>query len=152
MTYDEIVKKMNDLRLDHLRSALDRAVTDEAVALRQLEPGRKQTQRFLQNTEQQAKDYFAEDITKFMDMAGQDQITPDQVLNHRRLATAWAIAQKLKGSTYNCLCGQTLTTGEQVVVYDHELQHHLQCTRYGCTLGHTLLLVNYVIQKEEAHV
>ena len=141
MTYDEIIKKLEDQRLDYLRSALDRAVTEEAAALRQFEPGRKQTQKRLQSTEQQAKDYFAEDITKFWAM-GDVQITPEQVLNHRRLPTAWAIARKLHDLTFACpYCQGQLEFKDRPNIYDYPQQKHYGCARFVCPTGHHILIV-----------
>lgn len=141
MTYDEIIKKLEDQRLDYLRSSLERAVQAEAADLRLLEPNRKQTQKWLQGTEQQARDYFAEDITKFLAM-GETQLTPEQVLNHRRLPTAWAVARKMMSQALSCpYCQGQLELKDRPNIYDYPQQKQYGCARFICPTGHHILIV-----------
>jgi hypothetical protein len=141
MTFDEIVKKLQDQRLDYLLSALDRAVEEEARALRALEPKRKQTQKWLQGTFDQAKEYFAEDITKYLAM-GDVALTPEQVLNHRRIPTAWAVAKKMQSNTLTCpYCGGALELRDRPNIYDYPQQKQYGCVRFVCPAGHHILIV-----------
>ena len=93
----------------------------------------------LHDTEVQAREYYAEDVTKFLTM-GDGELTPDMVINHRRLPMAWAIAQKLKGSTHKCHCGQPLENKGRQYIHDYVLDRQLSVDVGNCPNGHTIYI------------
>lgn len=139
MTFDEIIKKMRDAKLDFLACSLESAVLEEARCLRSMTAGRKQTQKFLRASEEQAKAYFSEEITAYYE-AGGGSISPDKILNHRRAPTAWAIANKLlQYQNYCCPVCSTKTkhVGTQPI-YDPTQNCYFHADLYQCENGHDL--------------
>ena len=149
MTYDEIVLKMQSLRLDYLLGSLSAAVDTEAQALRKAEGERKQTQRFLSLTYQQAQFNLAEDITKFMTM-GSGEITPDMIIANPRVAVAWAVSHKLKEDDLFCpVCHLKLGYNGDITIYDYVRKKYYLTKAYYCENSDTHDV--YLVQQEVEH-
>lgn len=137
MTYDEIVQKLQSLRLDYLLGALTYSVGVECNDIRKAAGERKQTQRFLNDTLAQAKANLAEDITKFLTM-GDGELTADMVIANPRVAMAWAVSQKLRGDNLRCPeCRGPLTYQGEIIVFDYVRQKYYLTKLYSCSTDQT---------------
>ncbi len=90
MNYKQLTDRLTKEGRLQLLSTLERAIDEEAVAL---VVGNSKTARA--KARHQAGEYYAEEISGLLDNAAQldRELTPEQVLTHRRYASAWAIAR-----------------------------------------------------------
>lgn len=103
MTYDEITETLHAHNCGTTASALDNAVREEACKL--IDNGNSwgnyknnQYQRMRIPNEQAteaAREFYATDITDQL-RGPQQHLTPEKVLDYRRLAVAWAVAEVLR--------------------------------------------------------
>ena len=90
----DLVRRMRKLRLASLESALDRAIEEEAEALMHIPPRKRATTSAVREAQRAAADYYTTEIRDYLSNPGY-MLSADDVLNHRRKPTAWAIAQKI---------------------------------------------------------
>lgn len=94
MTYKEIVAALRLATVDRDEESLDRAVDEEAMALR--DPSRRFTAAYRRQLRADAEELFAQDITERLD-SGREPIEPWQALSYRRrFCVAWAISEILR--------------------------------------------------------
>ena len=89
-----LVERMRKLRLGSLEDSLDRAIYDEAEHLMAMPPRKRATTKVVTRAQEAAAEYYMTEILDYLANPGL-LLTPDDVLNHRRKPTAWAIAQKI---------------------------------------------------------
>lgn len=93
MTYEEIVAALRRGNCDSTADALERAVEDEARALRD-ERRPLGVAAEIQASRAAARDYYAEDITA--QLRDPVQPNPNRMLNLRRFPVTWAVAEIMR--------------------------------------------------------
>lgn len=101
MTYEEIMAKLSEGERRAVADALDDE-TECLLADRFKSRGRREGPKARMEREAHAladaRSYFAEDVSQFL--AGERDMTPIVVLNHRRrVVVAWAVAEILNPTT-----------------------------------------------------
>ena len=91
--YHLILRVIDNARLYTLETSLDRVVEEEARVLLVLSRSRR-TLHELESARRAAESYYAEEIVK--QLVCPAPLSHDRVLNNRRVANVWAVAERLR--------------------------------------------------------
>lgn len=95
MTFQEIVEELRTLKEARAAARLEELAEELAEELRDNDlAGTRRTPRPRADALAQARGWYAEDVVTFLSTP-RAELTPNDVLNHRRRAGAWAVARKL---------------------------------------------------------
>jgi hypothetical protein len=93
VTYKQIIEELRTRKCDSTIVALEYAVEQEKTSL--VENTTKYKLRDQGRAAREAaREFYAEDITEQLN--NRQELTPQQLLNHRRIAIAWAVAEVLR--------------------------------------------------------
>jgi hypothetical protein len=121
MTYEEIIETLHMRNCSATAAALDYAAREEACKL--LDNGnswgsyKNQHHRALrianEKATEAAREFYAEDITA--QLKEPRLLTPETVLNHRRVAIAWAVAEVLRTNSDKSWLDKITEGGTKIV-------------------------------------
>jgi uncharacterized membrane protein affecting hemolysin expression len=94
VTYDEIVKALDERKCMSTEAALDSAVYAEAQALIKGASRYNKLRNKLDTAKLDARDFYADDITRQLNEPVSP--TPSRMLNLRRFSVVWAVAEVLR--------------------------------------------------------
>lgn len=122
MTYEEIVRALRDGKCESTEAALERVVEDEAKALAEMHKYKLRDGG--RAAREAAREFYAEDITE--QLTNPYPPTPNQILAHRRMIAAWAIAQVLVSNNLaGNRCAWATPDRQCVLPKNHEGHHQL---------------------------
>jgi len=98
MTFHDLLAFMRERNMEALQRSLESAIRAEAKELFAVrrQPGSRRA-RLLSEAQIDAERFYTDEIVEYL-VAPDLGINPDDVLNHRRKPTAWAIARKIEVS------------------------------------------------------